>query len=408
MIKFVLLPYFRIMTLEIDCPKSEIVEKDSKFQLDSFPIQSATDLSYSEFFHQYMIPNLPCLIRDLMIDWPASRDLVNDNKNEPNIAFFEKLEDVDVPVADCSAKYFNSQEKISMTLKEYISYWKSKGNQNDSKNLLYLKDWHFVKQFPNVELYSTPKYFTSDWLNEYWEDKNDDYKFVYLGPKNSWTPFHSDVFGSFSWSANVAGFKKWIFVQKGLEPDNIYDISKILPLNNSQPGAQDTFDCKIHGKIRYFEIIQGPGEVIFVPSGWYHQVLNLTDTLSINHNWFNGTNIKYVWFQLEHELIKVKKEMSDIYEQNDEEWKEMCQKLLLASHGMSYSTFIDLLNLISESRMKGDQVENFGPKHIEFDLNQIHSVLQIILKSSVNDLIHSDQIRADGLCNKIEEYTISS
>ena len=265
-----------------------------------------------------------------------------------------------------------------------------------------------MKQFPNVELYSTPKYFTSDWLNEYWQDQNDDYKFVYLGPKNSWTPFHSDVFGSFSWSANVAGFKKWIFVQKGLEPDNIYDISEILPLNNSQPSTQDTFDCKIHENVRYFEIIQGPGEVIFVPSGWYHQVLNLTDTLSINHNWFNGTNIKYVWFQLEHELAKVKKEMSDIYEQNDEDWKEMCQKLLLASHGMSYSTFIDLLNLISESRMKGDLVENFGPKHIEFDLNQIHSVLKIILKSSVDDLINSDQIRADGLCNKIEEYTISS
>ena len=98
------------MTLEIDCPKSVIVEKDSKFQLDSFPVHSAKDLSYSEFFHQYMIPNLPCLIRDLMIDWPASRDLVNDNKNEPNIDFFEKLEDVDVPVANCSAKYFNSQE----------------------------------------------------------------------------------------------------------------------------------------------------------------------------------------------------------------------------------------------------------------------------------------------------------
>ena len=67
-------------------------------------------------------------------------------------------------------------------------------------------------------------------------------------------------------------------------------------------------------------------------SGWYHQVLNLTDTLSINHNWFNGTNIEYVWCQLEHELSRVKKEMSDCFEQNDEDWKEMCQKLLLARY----------------------------------------------------------------------------
>ena len=88
-----------------------------------------------------------------------------------------------------------------------------------------------------------------------------------LGPKNSWTPFHSDVFGSYSWSANVAGFKKWIFVQPGFEPSNVYDISKVLPLEIGVD-IEETFDCKIHNEIRYFEIKQGPGEVIFVPSGW--------------------------------------------------------------------------------------------------------------------------------------------
>ena len=94
----------------------------------------------------------------------------------------------------------------------------------------------------------TPIFFQSDWLNEFWdsrEDQEDDYRFVYIGPKGSWyvqyqisslkiidfksstnysignlilqfrTPFHADVFRSYSWSANICGKKKWIFFPPG-------------------------------------------------------------------------------------------------------------------------------------------------------------------------------------------------
>lgn len=33
------------------------------------------------------------------------------------------------------------------------------------------------------------------------------------------------------------------------------------------------------------EVEQGPGEVLFVPAGWYHTVANRTGCLSLNHNW---------------------------------------------------------------------------------------------------------------------------
>jgi hypothetical protein len=32
-----------------------------------------------------------------------------------------------------------------------------------------------------------------------------DHRFVYLGPRGSFTPLHKDVLNSFSWSVNVAG-----------------------------------------------------------------------------------------------------------------------------------------------------------------------------------------------------------
>lgn len=34
-------------------------------------------------------------------------------------------------------------------------------------------------------------------------------------------------------------------------------------------------------------------QALFVPSGWYHSVENLEDTVSINHNWINGFNVAW-------------------------------------------------------------------------------------------------------------------
>lgn len=44
------------------------------------------------------------------------------------------------------------------------------------------------RDFPDYKAYETPCVFTSDWLNEFWDSKadNDDYRFVYMGPKGSW------------------------------------------------------------------------------------------------------------------------------------------------------------------------------------------------------------------------------
>ena len=34
--------------------------------------------------------------------------------------------------------------------------------------------------------------------------------------------------------------------------------------------------------LQLIEVLQQPGEILFVPSGWYHQVENATDAISIN------------------------------------------------------------------------------------------------------------------------------
>jgi len=200
-------------------------------------------LSYEDFYEKYLCSNKPCILRGFLdsSNWAASKDWVKDGK--PNMEFFVNLftHDHNVPVSLCNSKYFNSQECVTQTLQDYMQYWK----EEERKELNYLKDWHFVADCRKLDIdymaYTVPEYFKSDWLNEWLENRKleneesrSDYRFVYIGPKDSFTPFHSDVFGSFSWSANIIGIKEWIFVAPGeenkveLSPANyIHDIESL-------------------------------------------------------------------------------------------------------------------------------------------------------------------------------------
>ncbi|KAJ8320765.1 hypothetical protein KUTeg_002352, partial [Tegillarca granosa] len=209
-----------------------------------------------------------------------------------------------------------------------LLYWEDyiASGYAENKECLYLKDWHFNRDFPLYKAYTTPEYFTSDWLNEFWDTQvndHDDYRFVYMGPKGSWTPFHADVFRSYSWSANILGRKKWIMFPPGEEEclkdkfgNLVYDVTSEELNDNSLYSRY----CQLQHKI---EIIQEPGEIIFVPSGWHHQVHNLEDTISINHNWLNGCNVDICWSYIKQCLMEVQSEISDCKDM--EGWHQQCQ-----------------------------------------------------------------------------------
>jgi len=68
--------------------------------------------------------------------------------------------------------------------------------------------------------------------------------------------------------------------------------------------------------------IQGPGELVFVPGGWWHTVVNLDDTIAITQNYCNSVNFETVWKFVRKErkkmavkfLRKLKKSYHNLYE----------------------------------------------------------------------------------------------
>jgi hypothetical protein len=51
------------------------------------------------------------------------------------------------------------------------------------------------------------------------------------------------------------------------------------------------------------------GDAVFVPSNWYHQVHNLDDCISINHNWTNAFAIDANWQSIKTEYLAVRREL---------------------------------------------------------------------------------------------------
>lgn len=294
-----------------------------------------------------------------------------------------------VPVTNCGIKYHNAMSSKEMKFSEYLDYWLeliASGHDYSNHECLYLKDWHFVENFPDYESYKTPIYFESDWLNDFWEyrrDKKDDYKFVYMGPKNSWTPLHTDVYGSFSWSANIVGKKKWFLISPETQLSLNY---KINPLNLNDLSNQELMNLNVS------QVIQNAGETIFIPSGWVHQVINLEDTISINHNWFNATNLHLIWQNLLAALSEVENELHDIKSLlNKTEWSEEVQKMLLIHHGLDFNEFVNLLKFrITKLQEEVDDELNFRVKHEQSVLVEFleePSFKNVILEDDYNDLI---------------------
>ncbi|KAL9434168.1 hypothetical protein AB3S75_028909 [Citrus x aurantiifolia] len=378
------------------------------------------EVSYSEFVEKYMAKNQPVVLTGLMDDWRACKDWVTEN-GQPNLLFFSThFGKSKVQVADCGIREFTDQKRVEMSVSEFVKNWlensimensNASTNEANDKSVLYLKDWHFAKEYPEYVAYRTPLIFCDDWLNMYldhfrlhkdpesYQKDNDiccsDYRFVYMGAKGSWTPLHADVFRSYSWSANVCGKKKWLFLSpsqchlvfdrnlKGCVYNIFDDVSE-----TGFPGFKKTI---------WLECTQEQNEIIFVPSGWYHQVHNLEDTISINHNWFNGYNLSWVWDLLLRDYNEAKEYIEDIRDICDD-FEGLCQRNLAANTGMNFYDFFSfisrfsLVNVVILFHLRRDyenQIWSSSPVARHLALNLV-SIRKIALKmKSFNDVAGS-------------------
>ncbi|KAI9907115.1 hypothetical protein PsorP6_003342 [Peronosclerospora sorghi] len=122
-----------------------------------------------------------------------------------------------------------------------------------------------------------------------------DFRWLVIGPQRSGAPWHQDPVSTCAWNSLVKGRKRWAIYPPDSPPPGVImnrdgkyrnsglDMSSLMWYLHVYPTL--TLDQKP------LEIIQEEGETIYVPSGWWHLVLNLELTIAVTQNMVNSHNL---------------------------------------------------------------------------------------------------------------------
>ncbi|RUS16986.1 hypothetical protein BC938DRAFT_476395 [Jimgerdemannia flammicorona] len=315
---------WRATYLKTNNPSYEIQENDTPVQVSDFysdtlyqpfycasasmepfmgveNVERRSNLSMAEFVTDYAIPNKPVIITDIVTQWPAFGKW-NDTY------FLERYGDV----------RFRA-EVVDIELRNYYRY---AHNQRD-ESPLYLFDKKFVRDCPDIaDDFEVPEYFREDYFSVLGNERPD-YRWLIVGPARSGSTFHKDPNSTSAWNAVITGSKKWIMYPPDTVPPGVFTSEgswraaaltmSILTRQHVHPPLtwlnllldesevtspvslmewHLNFYKKIHQiQPRPIEAICRAGEVMFVPNGWWHMVVNLEDSIAITQNYVGAHNL---------------------------------------------------------------------------------------------------------------------
>jgi len=117
------------------------------------------------------------------------------------------------------------------------------------------------------------------------------------GPRKSGSTFHKDPNASSAWNALIYGLKAWIMYPPHTVPPGVIvsgDGSSVATPVSVMEWYLDHFPSH-KARCKGEEVggggpvcgLQYPGDVVFIPAGWWHQVLNIEDSLALTHNFIS-------------------------------------------------------------------------------------------------------------------------
>ncbi|KAI2507718.1 hypothetical protein MHU86_6717 [Fragilaria crotonensis] len=137
------------------------------------------------------------------------------------------------------------------------------------------------------------------------EGARPDHTWLIVGPQRSGSSFHIDPNATHAWNAAICGRKRWIFYPPGVTPPGVHPspdgdhvampISLGEWLNNFWDAHMERYDDTIPLEKQPLECTVEAGDVLFVPHGWWHSVVNLDPiNVAVTHNYVSRSNLSNV------------------------------------------------------------------------------------------------------------------
>jgi hypothetical protein len=232
-------------------------------------------LSREEFFEEFCFQNRPVLITGMLDDWPALARWSFDY-------FRERCGDRDVEVqsgreSDENYEINNPQHKKLMRFADYVDLIERGEPTND---FYITANNGSVNRTALAELWEdvTP-------IGEYLDAESPDTGFFWLGPAGTVTPFHHDLTNNFM--AQVMGRKRVKLIPTWDTPF-VYNHVHCYSMVDGREIDFERFPAMRHAQV--IECVLEPGELLFVPIGWWHFVEGMDPSAMMSFTNFRSFN----------------------------------------------------------------------------------------------------------------------
>lgn len=264
-----------------------------------FQVERRKNLSYEAFAREYLYPLKPVIVTDALEKWPAmTRWTPEFFKREFGGMTFRLNES-----RSQGADYRGNEEGTEYTMARFIDRVLSSTEADPAP---YFRNRVLHELFPSLkqDIEPLPPYFQPNWLPERYLVKYVQQVLnrgaaieLYIGGKGSAFPvLHYDGAGTHAFLMHVYGRKEFLVYPPEQEaflypsPQKV-NLSSIHDLDNPDLKRFPLFVQAVPTKF-----VLEPGEMLFVPSHWWHTTRMLSPSITVSINVLNQSN----W----HELVK--------------------------------------------------------------------------------------------------------
>lgn len=275
-------------------------------------IERRANLTYSEFANEYLFANKPVVVTDALRSWKAlTRWTPEFFKREFGDMTFTINED-----AKQKASYQDNLGTAEYTMARFIDRVLESTDENPAP---YFRNRVLYDVFPSLkpDIEPLPEYFLPNWLPERYLVKRVNEVLnrgaaleIYIGGKGGSFPVvHYDGAGTHAFLMQVYGRKQFILYspeqERFLYPS---PEKKNLSLINSVD-RPDLARFPLFAQAVATTLVLEPGELLFVPSHWWHTTKMLSPSISISANVLNQSNwhemVNFVAIQRRNALVSV-------------------------------------------------------------------------------------------------------